>query len=46
MDWIEYISEDENWLGSDSLPNGLYGHCLIKINNDELMVTGGFNQTE
>ena len=46
MNRIEYISEDENLLGSDSLPTGLYGHCLIRISNEEVMLTGGFNGTE
>ena len=45
MDRIEYISEDETRLGSDNIPVRLYGHCLIRISNEELMLTGGMNQT-
>ena len=41
LDRIEYISEVENWHDLDNLPFGLYGHCLIKITNETLVLTGG-----
>ena len=40
-DRIEYISEVENCHDPDSLPVGLFGHCLIIITNETLVLTGG-----
>ena len=45
FDRIEYISEVENGHDPDSLPVGLYGHCLIRITNETLLLTGGKNAT-
>ena len=45
-DRIEYISEVEKWYDpDDSLPVGLYGHCLIRITNETLVLTGGMKGT-
>ena len=42
LDRIEYISELGNWQSPDHLPIELFGHCLIKIPNEEtLVLTGG-----
>ena len=45
VDRMEYISDVENGHGPDYLPVGLFGHCLIRITNETLVLTGGINGT-
>ena len=45
LDRIEYISDGENWHDPDYLPVGLNGHCLIRITDKTLVLTGGINKT-
>ena len=46
LDRIEYISDGENWHDPDYLPVGLWGHCLIRITDKTLVLTGGINKAE
>ena len=45
LDRMEYISDGENWIDPDYLPVGLSGHCLIRITDKTLLLTGGDNNT-
>ena len=45
LDRMEYISEVENWHDPDYLPVVLDGHCLIRITDKTLVLTGGSNGT-
>ena len=45
LDRMEYISEAENWPNPDYLPVGLWGHCLIRITDKTLVLTGGKSET-
>ena len=42
LDRIEYISDNQDhWHDPNHLSPGLWGHCIIRITDEELVFTGG-----
>ena len=46
LDRMEYISDVEHGYVPEYLPVGLVYHCLIRITDKTLVLTGGINKTE
>ena len=44
MNRVEFSTFEQSIQGSD-MPTGIYGHCIIKLNDNEALLTGGRNNS-